>query len=86
MVFSLQSGVGPVRSARSKKARSRVARRRALGNPCVLLLSRRTGHCRQHAVRVVMVMMPVVLDGKAHCIQASWRPAACQTQILAEKD
>jgi hypothetical protein len=68
MVFSLQSGVGPVRSARSKKARSRVARRRALGNPCVLLLSRRTGHCRQHALRMMMVM-PAMLQRNAHLVQ-----------------
>jgi len=58
-----------IESARSKKARSRCARRRALWNPYVLLLSRRTGHSRQHAMRVV-VMMPVVMDRKAHCIQA----------------
>jgi hypothetical protein len=48
-----------------------------LGNPYVLLLSRRTGHSRQHAMRVMMVM-PVVLDRKAHCIQANGLVAACQ--------
>src|SRR5205823_9025793 len=65
-------------SARSKKTRSRCARQRAFWNPCVLLLSHCTGHRRQHAVRVV-VMMAVVLDRKAHCIQAIRAHAACQT-------
>jgi hypothetical protein len=34
-------------------------------NPYVLLLSRRTGHSRQPALRMVMVV-PAVLDRKAH--------------------
>jgi len=32
---------------------------------CAFLLFRRTGHCRQHALRMVMVV-PAMLDRKAH--------------------
>jgi len=60
------SGVSRWRlSARSKKARSRCARRRAFGILVWVCLLRRTGHCRQHAMRMVMVV-PAMLPRKDH--------------------
>jgi hypothetical protein len=39
-----------------------------LSNPGVLLLSRPTGHSRQHALRMMMVM-PAMLEREVHLLQ-----------------
>jgi hypothetical protein len=64
-MMRLQEFFAGKRPRAAKKARSRYARRRAFAILVWNDLLRPTGHCRQHAVRMVMVV-PAMLGRRTH--------------------